>query len=185
MIIPSKFIIQRRSNNESFTGNPKHKNLTCNYCHNKRHIRSERWLRKKKQPDANITELVERDEEQCDVLSVTDRPVGNKNRWVIDSGCSQHISSNRKMFSLYTSVQEGEVSVRNSPTGKVIDEGTIQFRSHDGCITTLEKFVMFPNQGTISSLLESYIEKSYVSVQKVILWKFQRGPCDVSSRTCR
>jgi len=67
------------------------------------HIRSECWLRKKKQSDANITELVEGDEEQCDVLSVTDRPVGNKNRWVIDSGCSQHISSNKEMFSSYTS----------------------------------------------------------------------------------
>ena len=88
-------------------GNLKYKNFTCNYRHKKGHIRSECWLRKKKQPDDNITELVERDEEQCDFLSVTDKLVGNKNRWVIDSRCSQHISSNRKMFSSYTSVQGG------------------------------------------------------------------------------
>ena len=81
-----------KSNNESFRGNSKHKNLTCNYCQKKEHIRSECWLQKKKQSDGNITELVERDEEQCDILSVTDIPVGNKDRWVIDSGCSQHIS---------------------------------------------------------------------------------------------
>jgi len=62
------------------TQNTRIKNLTCNYCHKKGHIRSEYWLRKKKQPDANITELVERDEEQCNILSVTDRPVGNKDR---------------------------------------------------------------------------------------------------------
>ena len=73
----------------------------CNYCHNKGHIRSEYWLKKKKQPDANVTELVEGDEEQCDVLSVTDSPVSNKDRWIIDSGCSQHISSNKKIFSSY------------------------------------------------------------------------------------
>ena len=48
-------------------------------------------------------------EEQCDVLSVTDRSVGNKNRWIIDSKCSQYISSNRKIFSSYTSVK-GEKS---------------------------------------------------------------------------
>ena len=71
----------------------------------KGHIKSECWLRKKKQPDANITELVEGDEEQCDVLSVTDRLVGNKDRWFINSECSQHISSNRKIFSSYASVQ--------------------------------------------------------------------------------
>ena len=28
--------------------------------------------------------------------------------------------------------------MRNSATNKVIGEGTIQFRSHDGCITTLQ-----------------------------------------------
>ena len=84
-------------------------------------------LRKKKQPDANITELIEGDEKQYDVLSVTDRPVGNKDRWVIDSGCSQHISSNRKMFSSYTSVQGGEIFKGNFATSKVIGERIIQF----------------------------------------------------------
>ena len=65
-------------------GNSKHKNLTCNYCH-KGYIRSEYWLRKKKQPNANVTELIRENKEQCDVLSATDRSVGNKDRWVIDS----------------------------------------------------------------------------------------------------
>ena len=119
MMIPGKFIIQGRSDNGSFTGNSEHKNLKCNYCHKKGHIRSECWLRKKKQPDTNVTELVEGDEEQCDALSVTDRPVDNKDRWVIDSECSQHISSDRKMFSSYTSVQGGEF-MGNSATSKVI-----------------------------------------------------------------
>jgi len=90
---------REKCNNRSSTGNSKHKNLTCNYCHKKGHIRSECWFRKKKQSDANVTKLVEGDEEQFDILFVTGRPVGNKDRWVIDSRCSQHISSNRKMFS--------------------------------------------------------------------------------------
>ena len=111
---------KEKSNNENSTGNSKHKSLTCNYCHKKRHIRADCWIRKKKQPDANVTELSGEDEEQCDILSVTDKLVGNKDRWIIDSGCSQHISSNRKMFSSYTSVQEGEVFMGNSATSKVI-----------------------------------------------------------------
>ena len=97
-------------------GNSKRKNLTNNYCHKKGHIRSECWFQKKKQAYANITELVKGDEEQCDALFVTDRPVGNKDRWVIDFGRSQYISSNRKMFSSYTSVQGGEVFMRNFAT---------------------------------------------------------------------
>jgi len=138
MMIPDKFIIQGKSNKRSSMGNSKHKNLTCNYFHKKGHIRSECWLQKKKQPDTNITELVEGDEKQCVVLSVIDGPVSNKDRWVIDSGYSQHISSNRKMFSSYISVQEGEVFMENSATSKVIGEGTIQFRSHNGCENHLE-----------------------------------------------
>ena len=37
-----------KSNNGSSTGNSKHKNLTCNYCHKKGHIRADCWLQKKK-----------------------------------------------------------------------------------------------------------------------------------------
>jgi len=70
--------------------------------------------------------------------SATFKSISNKDRWVIDSECSQHISSNRKMFFLYTLIQRGEVFMKNSATGKVNGEGTIQFRSHDGCITTLQ-----------------------------------------------
>ena len=52
----------------------------------------------------NITGLVEGNEEKCDVLSVIDRLVDNKNRWVKDFKSSQCISSNRKMFSSYNLV---------------------------------------------------------------------------------
>jgi len=99
---------------------------------------------KKKQPDANVIKLVGGDDEQCDVLSVTYKSIGYKDRWVIDSKCSQRISSNRKIFSSYISVQGGEVFMRNSATSKVIGEGTIQFRSHDGCITTLQGVCHIP-----------------------------------------
>ena len=128
---------KKKNNNESSTGNPKHKNLVCNWCHKKGHIRADCWTRKKNQLDTSVTELAEGDEEMCDILSVTDRLVGNKDRWIIDFGCSQHMSSNRKMFSSYTSVQR-EVFMGNSTTSKVIGVGTIHFLSHDGCITTLQ-----------------------------------------------
>ena len=89
--------------------------------------------------------LVEGDEEQCNILSVTDRPVDNKDRWVINSRCSQHINSNRKMFSSYTSDQGGEVFMGNFTTSKVIDEETVKFHSHDGCITTLQGVCHVPD----------------------------------------
>jgi len=93
---------------------------------------------KEKQPDSNVTELAGGGKEKCDVLSVTDRSVSNKDRLIIDYGCSQHISSNQKIFSSYTSVQGGEVFMENFATSKVINEGTIQFHSYGGGITTLQ-----------------------------------------------
>jgi len=42
------------------------------------------------------------------------------------------------MFSSYFSIQEREVFMENSATNKVIGKGTIQFQSHDRCITTLQ-----------------------------------------------
>ena len=69
---------------------------------------------KKKQLDANVVELTERDENKCDVLSVTDRSVDNKDRYIMDSECSQHISSSRKIFSSYTSIHGGEIFMGNS-----------------------------------------------------------------------
>jgi len=42
------------------------------------HIRADCWTRKKKQAAANVTKLAGGVEEQCDILSITDRLVGNK-----------------------------------------------------------------------------------------------------------
>ena len=100
---------KEKCNNESSIGNLKHKNLACNWCHKKGHIRAHCWTRKNKQPDANVAELAKRNEDKCDVLSVTNCLVSNKDRWIINFGCSQYISSNRKMFSSYTLVR-GEKS---------------------------------------------------------------------------
>ena len=57
----------------------------------------------------------------------------------------------------------------NSATSKVIGEGTIQFGLMMDESLLFKAFVMFPNQGTISSLLEPYKKKGSVSVRKVIL----------------
>jgi len=112
---------------------------------------------------------------KCDVLSVTYNSVCNKDRSIIDSGCLQHISSDRKMFS-YTSVQGGVVFMKNSVMSKVIGEGIIQLHSHDGCITTLQGVRHVPESKYNLTLLEPYMKKDIISILKVILWKFQKMP---------
>ena len=45
-------------------------------CHKMGRIRADYWTQKKKQPDTSVVELAARDEEKCDVLSVTDKSIG-------------------------------------------------------------------------------------------------------------
>jgi len=56
---------KEKGNNEIFTGNPKHKNLVCNWCHKKGYIKADCWTHKKKQQDANTAELAKGDEDKC------------------------------------------------------------------------------------------------------------------------
>ena len=71
--------LKEKINNGSSTVNPKHKNLVCNWCHKKGNVSADCWTRKKKQSDTSVVELIEGDE-KSNVLSVTDRSVGNKDR---------------------------------------------------------------------------------------------------------
>ena len=104
---------------------------------------------------------------------------------MVDSRCSQHISSNRKMFSSYTSVQRGEVLIENSVTSKVLAKEQSSFGLIIDVSLLFKAFVIFPNQGTISSLLEPYKRKGSVSVRKVILWKFPKRLMWCFKPTCQ
>ena len=89
--------------------NPKHKNLVCNWCHKKGHIRADCWTRKKKQQDANVIELSEGDEDKCDVLSVIDSLIGNKVHGLLNLDV-HIISVPIGRYSPYTLQFKGEMS---------------------------------------------------------------------------
>ena len=86
------------------------------------------------------------------------------------------LSSNMKIFSSYTSIQGEGVLMGNSATSKVIGEGTIQFRSHDGCITILQGVRHIPESRYNLISLGILHEKDSISVLKVILRKFLKMP---------
>jgi len=137
-----------------------------------RHIRADCWTRKKKQ-EANTTELAEKDENKCDVLFITDTLVNNKDRWIIDSGCSHHISSNRKIFSSYTSVQKrglhGEFYYEQ---GNWRRNNQILFSWWMHHYTT--KRSSCSQIKVHSHLSQPCIENDSISVLKVIFWKFSK-----------
>jgi len=66
--------------------------------------------------------------------------------------------------------------MRNFATSKMIGEGTIQFRSHDGYITALQDVHHVPESRYNLISLGLFIKKNYVLIRKVILWKFAKRP---------
>ena len=103
------------------------------------------------------------------------RQIGHKDKWIIDSGCSQHISSN-KIFSSYTSDQGERSSLKILLRARWLAKKQSSFVLIIDASLLFKAFVIFPNQGTISSFLEPYMKKGSISVLKVILWKFSKMP---------
>ena len=80
------------------------------------------------------------------------------------------------MFSSYTSVQEGEVFMENFATSKVIGEGTIQFWSHNGCITTLQGVRHVPELSyNLISLGAQHRERFYFSSKSDLMKVFKEA----------
>jgi len=83
----------------------KHKNLTCNYCKKKGHIKTNCFILQNKQKGrggvASEEVNVAKDDDTYDVLCVVDNCVNDENAWIMDSGTSQHMTPNRDWFETY------------------------------------------------------------------------------------
>ena len=69
------------------------------------------------------------------VLTVSGSCSGNS--WILDSGCSYHMSPNRDWFSTYQSIDGGVVLMGNDVSCKVVGIGTVRIKMHDGLVRTL------------------------------------------------
>ena len=71
----------------------------------------------------------------CFVASNTEQR--SKNEWILDSDCTFHMSPNRDWFTTYEPVYNGLVLMGNDAQCKVVGEGTIKIKTHDGIVRTL------------------------------------------------
>ncbi|KAG8489761.1 hypothetical protein CXB51_017983 [Gossypium anomalum] len=69
------------------------------------------------------------------VTSVNDSKVSKE--WILDSGCTFHMSPNRDWFTTYEIVSEGVVLMGNNASCKIIGIGTIKVKIFDGVVRTL------------------------------------------------
>uniref|UniRef100_A0A803PXN5 Retrovirus-related Pol polyprotein from transposon TNT 1-94-like beta-barrel domain-containing protein n=1 Tax=Cannabis sativa TaxID=3483 RepID=A0A803PXN5_CANSA len=61
----------------------------------------------------------------------------DNDEWILDSGCTYHMSPNKDWFIDYSKIDGGKVMMGNDQKCQVIGIGTIAIRSYDGTIKTL------------------------------------------------
>ncbi|KAG8478363.1 hypothetical protein CXB51_028111 [Gossypium anomalum] len=69
------------------------------------------------------------------VASINDSKVSEE--WILDSGCTFHMSPNRDWFTTYEIVSEGVVLMGNNASCKIAGVGTIKVKMFDGVVRTL------------------------------------------------
>ncbi|KAG8491630.1 hypothetical protein CXB51_014990 [Gossypium anomalum] len=121
---------------------------TCNFCKKKWHIKSEcyKLQNKIKREAANQKGKQLENSGEADVIedysdgelivaSVNDSKVSEE--WILDSGCTFHMSPNRDWFITYETVSKGVVLMGNNASCKIADVGTIKVKMFDGVVRTL------------------------------------------------
>ncbi|KAG8502413.1 hypothetical protein CXB51_000424 [Gossypium anomalum] len=69
------------------------------------------------------------------VASVNDSKVSEE--WILDSGCTFHMSPNRDWFTTYETVSEGVILMENNASCKIAGVGTIKVKMFDRVVRTL------------------------------------------------
>ncbi|KAG8496956.1 hypothetical protein CXB51_008162 [Gossypium anomalum] len=120
---------------------------TNNFCKKKGYIKSECYKlqkkikreaanRKGKQPENSGEADVVEDYSDGELLvaSVNNSKVSEE--WILDSGCTFHMSLNQDWFTTYETVSEGVVLMGNNASCKIASVGTIKVKMFDGVVRT-------------------------------------------------
>ena len=67
--------------------------------------------------------IIEENSNTANVLSITVTNLGDE--WILDLGCSYHMSPNRNWFNTYQPIDSGKVLMGNNIACKVVGIGTI------------------------------------------------------------
>ncbi|KAG8481033.1 hypothetical protein CXB51_025775 [Gossypium anomalum] len=185
---------QERNHRGKSKGRSKSSNRgkTCNFCKKKGHIKSECYKlqnkikreaanQKGKQPEnSGEADIVEDySDGELLVVSVNDSKVSEE--WILDSGCTFHMSPNRDWFTTYETVSEGVVLMGNNASCKIAGVRTIKVKMFDGVVRTLSDVRHFPelkrNLISLSTLDSKGAEKNC----KLYVLQGSTGDADVAS----
>lgn len=80
--------------------------------------------------------------ENSDLLCVAE--LKNYQCWVLDSGCSFHMTPYRELFESFQEVTRGVVILENNKACKFLGIGTVELILDDGTMKTLQEFRYIP-----------------------------------------
>ena len=101
---------------------------------------------KKKRPQANVTEVDDvSDMNLSAVVSEVNFIGSNTKEWWVDTGATCHVCSNKKMFSSYQTIDNGEqLLMGNSSSSKVEGQGKVVLKMTSGKELTLNDVLHVP-----------------------------------------
>ena len=109
----------------------------CNFCKRTGHTESRCWAKfphlnpnRNNRPSSKNALIANQSEEDPVICLMAkyenSNEPKNSNKWFVDSGCSNHMTFNKQMFSSYTTAHTSSVELGNSNTVRVLGIGTVE-----------------------------------------------------------
>ena len=128
---------EKKGNSQKENTDKKRKKKKCYFCQKEGHYikacfekRKLEKIQKETSGKAAIASEDEKDSEGADVLIAAEKQPTEE--WILDSGCSFHMSPNKQLFKTFEKVDTGKVLLGNNLACKVAGIGTIAITMHDG-----------------------------------------------------
>ncbi|KAG8485080.1 hypothetical protein CXB51_021402 [Gossypium anomalum] len=159
---------------------------TYNFCKKKGHIKSEFYKlqnkikreatnQKGKQPEnfgeADVVE--DYSDGELLVASVNNSKVSKE--WILDSGCTFHMSPNQDWFTTYETVSKGVILMGNNTSCKITSVGTIKVNMFDGVVRTLSNVRHVPELKRNLISLSTLNLKGYRYIAESGVLKISKG----------
>ncbi|KAE8685445.1 hypothetical protein F3Y22_tig00111098pilonHSYRG00167 [Hibiscus syriacus] len=119
------------------------KTIHCYKCKEAGHMKRncpklKKQTDEKRDGSSKSVNVVEDDNSDCsegDMLSISMTQLTDA--WILDSGCSYHITPNREWFSTYKPVNSGSVYLGDDRCCNIVGIGDVRIKMHDGSVRTL------------------------------------------------
>ncbi|KAL4360887.1 hypothetical protein GQ457_04G022640 [Hibiscus cannabinus] len=117
--------------------------IHCYKCKEAGHMKRDcpKWKNQTKEKEDATTKtvnVVQNDNSDCsdgDMLSISTTQL--MDAWILDSGCSYHITPNREWFSTYMPINSGSVYLGDDSCCNIVGIGEVRIRMYDGTVRTL------------------------------------------------